>query len=123
MRDRRELHEAIRLDFRQATRQRVIVARVEHMQRDTRFAQQPQPLEDEADVEILFGIAAGIGERAEIVDLQPVDDMRSAPWLLQRQRQIVADETGAADQRDRAAFQLFFEHDSSFTIFVRVCAM
>ena len=71
------------------------------MERNVGLPQQVEALVDEPDVELVVGVGVQIvRERAEVVDLQAVDDVRLGAELLQLQRDVVADEAGAADQRN-----------------------
>ena len=44
-------------------------------------------------------------EREQAVDVQPVDDVHLRPVLHQRKREVVADETGSANQGNRSLTQ------------------
>src|SRR4051812_41103361 len=98
MRYGRKLHHDLRLDLAQCAAEQVVVARVNDMKRDTRFVQQTHPLVDNMEVESLIRIADNVRKRAEIVDLKTVGDVDVSAGIVQRQRQVMANEPGAANQ-------------------------
>ncbi len=82
-------------------RKQLVVAGIHDVERNVGLAQQVETLVDEPDVELVVGVVVQVvRERAEVVDLQAVDDVRFGAELLQLQRDVVADESSAADQRN-----------------------
>ncbi len=100
MSDRGKLHNNLRLQLRQRARQGVVVARIQHVQRDVVFPHQIDALVDQVKVKSLERIVHDVGKCAEIVDLQPVEHMNIGAERFQRQGEVVPDKTGAADQSD-----------------------
>ena len=105
VRNGRQLDNGVRLDIREAARQDLVVARVHHMQRGVDLAQRRQALVDQLHVQLFRRIAGAVRKRTQVVDLQAVDDVYVSAFGLQFDGQIVADETGSADQRHAAPLQ------------------
>src|SRR6185437_4968368 len=104
VRDSREMDDDVRLDRREERRKRLIVTRIENVNRNTRCMQVIEPLVNEVKVERAVADVVGVaGEGGEIVDLQAVDDLDLGAELLQGQRHVMADEPGAAGDEDTSA--------------------
>jgi len=103
VRDGREVDDRVGRDLGQRLRQVVVLAGVEAVQGDPGLAQQVEPLEQDADVQVAPpGLAVERRVVPEVVDGEAVEHVYVRALLLEREREVVTDEPGPADQCDTA---------------------
>ena len=100
------MNDDIRPDVAQDVAEGMIVAAIEHVQRDIRRMQQFQPLVDDPQIEIpVLLFRTGRVQREAVIHRQAVDDVHVGAGVLQPQGETVADEASPADQHDLASVQ------------------
>ena len=100
-----QLDDGVRLNVGKTARKNLVVARVDHMQRNIDLAQRIQALINELHIQLLGRVAGTIGECAQVVHLQAVDDMHLGAMSREIESQVVPDESGAANERHAAPLQ------------------